>query len=467
LVVRFFRGRPARPGFKMVVDNLYYGSHPFENRVQSSFTFDEEILKSAVRRIYEKKFNPLTEIDEGVFRETWDIFNSATDKGFGRREYSDPDYSFYEELRSNNAVFSAFRVHRLQSDIASHLTDEDGKLKSFDKFAQDVEPITSHSVKHWLRTEYDTAVLRARQAADWRQFGEVKDILPNLRWLPTTSVTPDSVHRVYWQAELTLPQYHPFWREHRPGDRWNCKCSLEATDDPVHGAHVIDEDDQPKPDRGLDNNPGTDAQLFSDTHPYNPTSCAACTLPDKRFRNKWAGFFNAGRKKDCYNCSRPKELLKKAGVATKESKKAAEELSKQPDKFYKNLIIKRKAIQESHIKLKHLQFDNLKTGNIKISKMSMKAILHHIFNEDQLKAALVINKKISSLKFIRVSPLGEGKDLTNPVEISKIKMKKKKGVKNYNSYEYRYKGNIFYVKTEEVNIHGDIFERLYSFTRKP
>ena len=252
----------------MVVDRLYYSVHPFENKVESSFVFDEEVLKAAVRRIYEKKFNPLTEIDEAVFNETWNIFNQAVDEGFGIKNFGDPDFDFYQELRYNNAVFSAFRTHRLQNDIAAQLIDEKGKLKSFEKFANDVQSITDHNTKHWLRTEYDTAVLRAHQAADWKQFDKVKDILPNLRWMPTTSVTPDTVHRVYWSAELTLPQNHPFWNQHRPGDRWNCKCSLEATDDPVKGKHVLDEDNPPAPDKGLDNNPGEDGKLFSDTHPY-------------------------------------------------------------------------------------------------------------------------------------------------------------------------------------------------------
>ena len=114
-------------------------------------------------------------------------------------------------------------------------------------------------------------------------------------------------------SRLTLPQDHPFWNEHRPGDRWNCKCSLEATDDPVRGKHVIDDGDQPEPDRGLDNNPGKDARLFSDTHPFMPNSCAACTLPGKKgsFINHLTGFSNAG-KKDCYNCLRPDQLIQKA-----------------------------------------------------------------------------------------------------------------------------------------------------------
>ena len=259
---------PARPGFKMVVDKLYYSTHSFENKVSAGFSFDENVLKNAVRRIYEKKFNPLTEIEEAVFNETWDVFNRATDEGFGIKDFGDPDFDFYQQIRYNNAVFSAFRTHRLQNDIAAQLLDENGKLKPFEKFSNDVQNITDHNVNVWLRTEYDTAVIRAHRAADWIQFDKVKDILPNLRWMPTTSVTPDLIHKRYWEVELTLPQSHPFWRQHKPGDRWNCKCSLEATDDPVHGTHVLEENDQPKPDKGLDNNPGEDGKLFSDTHPY-------------------------------------------------------------------------------------------------------------------------------------------------------------------------------------------------------
>lgn len=249
------------------MDNLYYSVHPFKNEASKAFLFDENVLKDALIRIYEKKFNPMTEIDRGLFEETWKVFNQATDEGYGIRTMYDPDYDFYQQLKYNNAVFSAFRTHRLQNDIATQLVDEKGKLKSFERFAEDVAPITDHNVKHWLRTEYDTAVLRAHQAADWEQFRRVKDILPNLRWMPTTSITPDLVHKQYWSIRLTLPQEHPFWSSHRPGDRWNCKCSLEATDDPITGKELIPHEED-RPDPGLDNNPGIDGKVFSDTHPY-------------------------------------------------------------------------------------------------------------------------------------------------------------------------------------------------------
>lgn len=175
---------------------------------------------------------------------------------------------FLYELRTNNAVFSAFKTHRMQNDIAAQLIDPvSGQLKSFDRWKLDIKGMTDHYCIQWLQTEYDTAVIRAHQAADWKHFVEEADVFPNVRWMPTTSVTPDPLHQHYWEKKLTLPVNHPFWDEHHPGDRWNCKCSLQQTDDPVN-ASALDGYTPPLPMPGLDNNPAKDGKLFSDTHPY-------------------------------------------------------------------------------------------------------------------------------------------------------------------------------------------------------
>lgn len=175
---------------------------------------------------------------------------------------------FLEELRTNNAVFSAFKTHRMQNDIARLLIDhETGQLKSFDKWRRDIKGITDHYETDWLQTEYNTAVIRAHQAADWKHFQEEADVFPNVRWMPTTSITPDPLHQHYWETKLTLPVNHPFWDEHHPGDRWNCKCSLMQTDEPVN-ASGLEGWTPPLPMPGLDNNPAKDGKLFSDTHPY-------------------------------------------------------------------------------------------------------------------------------------------------------------------------------------------------------
>ena len=222
------------------------------------------MLRRALRNIYGKNFHPMTDIEINLFNEICDRINEAARKGLDESGTVDPDDDFRTAILRNNEVFAAFKVHRMQNDMARLLLDSNGNLKPFEQWRKEVMPIASHQVGQWLRTEYNTAVLRAHQAADWQQFEREKDVLPNLRWMPSTSVNPGKDHMVFWGT--VRPIDDPFWNEHRPGDRWNCKCDLSSTDDPVTEIPDFTRKDNPHP--GLDNNPGKDGKLFSDTHPY-------------------------------------------------------------------------------------------------------------------------------------------------------------------------------------------------------
>ncbi len=228
---------------------------------------DKELIYELMRRIYGRELDPANRIDAAIADAVRNLFDKAVDEGFGRRAFGTPDYSFYEELRYNNAVFSAFKVHRMQSDMAARLLDENGELKSFHKWRREVEPIASHQVGSWLRTEYDTAVKRAHIAADWKQFEAEADVFPNLEWMPSTSVEPRLSHMRFYG--LVLPIGHPFWRRHMPGDLWGCKCGLQAT-----RAQRTPEDEIPaevpqsEPQPGIETNPAHTGAIFSPTHPY-------------------------------------------------------------------------------------------------------------------------------------------------------------------------------------------------------
>ena len=105
-----------------------------DKQVETLFSFDEEVLKKALKNIYSKDFHPMTDIEENLFEATWKTMNKATDKGFGTRKTDDPDYDFYREIRMNNAVFAAFKVHRAQNDMAALLLDKNGSLKPFEQW---------------------------------------------------------------------------------------------------------------------------------------------------------------------------------------------------------------------------------------------------------------------------------------------------------------------------------------------
>ena len=261
------------------------------------------MLDEFVNAIY-GGFDVENSIEPTMWQELTKIMNEATAKGLSKGEFSiDHNKGFLESVKHANEIFAAFKTHAMGKSMASKLIDDNGKLKPFDKWMKDISSISSHHVGSWLKTEYNTAVLRAHNAADWRSFIENKDIMPNLRWMPTTSPDAEAVHRGYWEKKLTLPVEHPFWNKHHPGDRWNCKCSLESTDDPASPDDILDDLPIEPAQRGLENNPGKDGKMFNDTHPYFPKNCNQCSFYKNRgFKNKVKVWFN-NHEKDCYNCS--------------------------------------------------------------------------------------------------------------------------------------------------------------------
>ena len=273
------------------MNRLYYnGDQP-----GASIELSEDLLFDVLSDIYRSKGGKPGSFSRELFNEVRSRMSRAVDRGVEDTPEA-PD-AFKGALRHSGDVFAAFKVHRAQRDMAAQLLDSKGNLKSFEQWSNDVLPIASHQFGPWLRTEYNTAVLRARQAADWQRFEEHKDILPNLKWVPSTSANPGADHMVYWGT--ILPEDHQFWSSHHPGDRWNCKCALEATDEPASGV-PLDDNPEAAPHPGLDDNPGKSRRLFSDSHPYFPADCSSCPF-NSGIKNRIRTLFTA-RKKDCCNC---------------------------------------------------------------------------------------------------------------------------------------------------------------------
>lgn len=300
----------------MVVNSLYYGTQNLTDRQHILFTpsgvalpretgesegvkeggyINADIIAQALRNIYRRDFNPTEDIEPNMFR----AFAETLTQGVNTVQPELGEDPMLHALRHSADVFAAFKVHRAQNDMAARLLDSNGVLKPFEQWAKEVLPIASHQCGAWLETEYNTAVLRARQAANWRQFQREKDILPNLKWVPSTSPNPGEDHRPFWNT--VLPVDHPFWDKHRPGDRWNCKCDLTSTDEPETDVQDDDGTNKDKPQRGLEDNPGKTQAVFSDSHPYFPKDCRHCDFYKPTVKARLTHFFTA-RAKDCFNC---------------------------------------------------------------------------------------------------------------------------------------------------------------------
>lgn len=301
----------------MVVDELYYGAQGAAPTDAAALPIDlSKAVQTALKRIYRKEIDPGREIDPGLWKGVVDTIDLAAAEGLKR--HPGVNYDFKQQLLHNDQVFAAFKVHRLQGDMARQMVDVEGNIKSFEQWARDVQPIASHQCRQWLRTEYDTAIKRASLAADWQRFEDEKDVLPNLRWVPSTAANPDAFHQSMW--DTVLPVDHPFWSAHHPGDRWGCQCALEATDDPVTPSPTVNYATSP----GLENNPGRDAKLFNDTHPYFPDSCDSCP-----FRNGHAASGPINRAKDCYHCQYVSGILPKYSLSTTQRRDEIEQLARE------------------------------------------------------------------------------------------------------------------------------------------
>ena len=396
-------------------------SLPAKNSVTGAITISPKVIEHHLRRIYERENPSGAWIESGMYQAVRDILHQAIDQTqFPSQSYmaasvpaspavspSQPSLAALPASLARNAdVFAAFKVHRMQRDMARLLFDDQGNLRTFREWRELAAPIASHQVGPWLETEYDTAVLRAQQAADWQQYEAEADVLPNLRWVPSTSAHPGADHQIFWNT--IRPIHDPFWDQHRPGDRWNCKCSLEPTDEPPTPIPTGYELHGNGPQPGLNENPAKTGRLFAQSHPYFPQSCAQCAF----YQGGIAGGFK-NQEQDCQNCRFIRQCLEQRG--TSEFREAKRAIVAEIEQLSQN-------------------YSNLQTGVWYQTKKAFKRAINHARNIEELEMYGKLINHVDSLQFERVSPLGEGKDMSNEADRANIQKKRERGVSHYNIY---------------------------------
>lgn len=184
-----------------------------------------------------------------------DNYHKAITGVFGEVDINSKYFSKVQEFKLNTSRFAAYK--------ASHCTESLKNSFALDpaKFAKGGEKILKQFTR-WQAVEYNTTTARCRSAKQFMQFLEDKELYPNMEWLPSRAAEPEAVHQGYWGT--ILPIDDPFWQSNQPGDRWGCKCDWQNTDKEPTG--------QPKvtavPIKGLDGNPASTGELFTDKHNY-------------------------------------------------------------------------------------------------------------------------------------------------------------------------------------------------------
>lgn len=83
---------------------------------------------------------------------------------------------------------------------------------------------------------YDANIRSAEAAGDWARIQRVKDVLPYLEYLTSTSERKRPLH-LSWVG-TTLPVDDAWWATHYPPNGWRCKCRVRSRAVPREGAQL-------------------------------------------------------------------------------------------------------------------------------------------------------------------------------------------------------------------------------------
>lgn len=84
---------------------------------------------------------------------------------------------------------------------------------------------------------YDANIRSAEAAGDWARIQRVKDVLPYLEYLTSTSERKRPLH-LSWVG-TTLPVDDGWWSTHYPPNGWRCKCRVRSRAVPREGAQLV------------------------------------------------------------------------------------------------------------------------------------------------------------------------------------------------------------------------------------
>lgn len=291
---------------------LYFGDGQFYELSPDDdfqFDFDDSLFDAAAREILDNGgYTPdylTTPTGSALINETNRAFTDAISKGLGEQ----PDPAVAAALRENAFIFSGFKTHAELEQVAQLLTDENGNIRPFNDFLNDVQKLNKDYNHTYLRTEYNQAVQAAQMASKWADFERDKDFI-NLQYRTANDERVRASHRIL--HGVTLPVDDKFWQQYTPPNGWGCRCTVVAVpkDDPdhpikdVHGSTIDGKEVFPTPAYEIfKTNTAKDKKLFPDKHPYLPKSCATCPL------NTASTLSRKDVKRDCAICDTRKKYF--------------------------------------------------------------------------------------------------------------------------------------------------------------
>ncbi len=372
-------------------------------------------------------------------REFIDAHASVLDSTFQQVPMSD---AMRRRLTRSDYIFSGLKTFHELNEAFPSLLDENGERKSFERFLNGVQKIDSTYNADYLRAEYNFVHSSAEMAARWEQFAEDGDRY-NLQYRTAGDGRVRPEHAAL--NGVTLPPSDPFWEEYYPPNGWNCRCTVvqvrkqkyPAT--PHDDAMALGEEALQRDTKGIFHfNPGKEEKTMPDYNPYTIRRCRDCDI---------------AQGKQTLAFVPENELC----AACKYLRACLEHKSSEEFRNYK------KEAMDSITTIDSKGCANLQTGQFYQTKKSFKRGVAHAYTVEEVEMFETFKDYASRMTFVRHSPLGEVKDMTDPKNIANIQKKTHRGVTGYNVYEVTIGDELWELKTE---VFKNKSETLYVAIRK-
>lgn len=348
-----------------------------------------------------------------------------------------------KRLTRSNYIFSGMKTFHELNEAFPSLLDSNGNRKTFEAFLNDVRKIDNTYNSNYLRAEYNFVQSSAEMAAKWEQFSEDGDRY-NLQYRTANDGKVRPEHAAL--NGVTLPPSDPFWEEYYPPNGWNCRCTVvqvrkskyPAT--PHDEAMALGEEALQRDTKGIFHfNPGKENKAVPDYNPYTIRRCRDCDIAKGKI--KLAKFIPENEL--CAACKYLRTCLE--------------------HKYSDGFRNYKKEVTNSVTAIDGKECANLQTGQFYQTKKSFKRGIAHAYTVEEVEMFETFKDYVSRMTFVRHSPLGEVKNMTDPKDIANIQKKIHRGVTGYNVYEVTIGDELWELKTE---VFKNKSETLYVAIRK-
>lgn len=220
-----------------------------------------------------------------------------------------------DKLGRDVFVFSGCKTYHELREAAQLLRDDQGRIKPFRKFYNEVKQIHPEYNERYLEAEQEFAVHSAQSAAQWAEIERDGDRYD----LQYRTANDGKVRPAHAMLEgLTRPQSGPCWAEIMPPNGWKCRCRVvqvrkgkyDYTDQETAlrlGREATADFDSQGRNRAemFRFNPGKEQVVFPKHHPYYNLSIKAKEAVERLADNR----FVSAKTKD-----QVMERLKKVGI---------------------------------------------------------------------------------------------------------------------------------------------------------